>query len=341
MAKQTSTIEIEGRSITISNPDKVFYPKSGFTKGQVLDYYIRIAPVLLPHLADHPLTLKRYPEGVSGLHFYEKNCPAYRPHWMKTAKIWSEGNRRYMDYCVASDLAALVWLVNLADLELHTSLSKAPEINTPTVVAFDLDPGPPAGLVQCCQVALWIKEIFSGLRLQVFPKTSGGKGLQVYVPLNTAVTYEQTKPFAKAAARLLEMRYPGQVVSDMKKSLRSGKVLVDWSQNDAHKTTVCVYSLRAQERPTVSMPVTWRELETCLENRDPNSLVFLSNQALERVEKVGDLFEPVLSVQQTLPPAEELGGSVEQRRLAIRTGSPDGVFSTQSPHSARRRKAKP
>jgi bifunctional non-homologous end joining protein LigD len=340
MTKQTSTIEIEGRSITISNPDKVFYPKSGFTKGQVLDYYTRIAPVLLPHLADRPLTLKRYPEGVEGLHFYEKNCPTYRPQWMKTAKIWSEGNRRYMDYCVASDLAGLIWLVNLADLELHTSLSKAPEIKTPTVVAFDLDPGPPANLVQCCQVALWIKDIFAGLRLQAFPKTSGGKGLQVYVPLNTAVTYERTKPFAKALARLLEMRYPGQVVSDMKKSLRSGKVLVDWSQNDAHKTTVCAYSLRALERPTVSTPVTWREVETCLVNRDPDSLVFLPDQALERVEKAGDLFEPVLSVQQTLPPVEEFSGSVEQPG-AIRTGSPDGVFSTESRHAARRRKARP
>ena len=246
MTSKESLIEVEGREIKLSNLEKVLYPKAGFTKGQVIDYYVRVAPALLPHLAGRPLTLKRYPNGVDGMHFYEKNCPKYRPPWMKTAKVWSEGNHRFMDYCVVADLPTLVWLANLADLELHTWLARAPETQRPTVIAFDLDPGAPADIVQCCQVGIWIRAIFEQLGLQAFAKTSGSKGLQVYVPLNTAVTYEQTKPFAKAIARLLEERHPGQVVSDMKKSLRVNKVFVDWSQNDDYKTTVSVYSLRAR-----------------------------------------------------------------------------------------------
>lgn len=314
MAKQTSVIEVEGREIKLSNLDKVLYPKAGFTKGQLVDYYIRIAPVLLPHLAGRPLTLKRYPEGVEGFHFYEKNCPQHRPEWMKTAKVWSEGNKRFMYYCVVADLPSLVWLGNLADLELHTSLSVAPDMQRPTVIAFDLDPGAPASIVQCCQVGLWIKEIFEGLGLKAFAKTSGSKGLQIYVPLYTPVTYDQTKPFAKAVARLLETRYPDRVVSDMKKSLRTNKVFVDWSQNDNYKTTVCVYSLRAKDRPTVSTPVSWPEVENCLKKEDPESLVFVSDEALKRVEKMGDLFEPVRKLKQKLPDIESLdrpGGSEE------------------------------
>jgi bifunctional non-homologous end joining protein LigD len=299
-------IEVEGRQIKLSNLDKVLYPKTGFTKGQLVDYYVRIAPVLLPHLAGRPLTLKRYPEGVEGIFFYEKNCPSYRPEWMKTAKVWSEGNNRYMYYCVVEDLASLVWLANLADLELHTSLSVAPDTQRPTVIAFDLDPGAPANIVQCCQVGLWVKEIFEGFGMQAFAKTSGSKGLQIYVPLNTAVTYDQTKPFAKAVARLLEARYPDRVVSDMKKSLRTNKVFVDWSQNDSYKTTVCVYSLRAKERPTVSTPVSWPEVENCLKQEDPDLLVFTSDQVLKRMEKMGDLFEPVLQLKQKLPGVEAL-----------------------------------
>lgn len=306
MAKQESFIEVEGRQIKLSNLDKVLYPKAGFTKGQVVDYYIRIAPVLLPHLAGRPLTMKRYPEGVDGMFFYEKNCPKHRPDWVKTAKIWSEGNQRVMYYCVAEDLPTLVWMANLADLELHTSLSVAPEMERPTVIAFDLDPGPPANIVQCCQVGLWVKEIFAEFGMQAFAKTSGSKGLQVYVPLNTSVTYDQTKPFAHAIARILEERYPDRVVSDMKKSLRANKVFVDWSQNDVHKTTICVYSPRAKERPTVSTPVTWNEVENCLKQGDPEMLAFVSDQALERVDKMGDLFEPVLKLKQKLPDAEAL-----------------------------------
>ncbi|HEY7402844.1 MAG TPA: non-homologous end-joining DNA ligase [Candidatus Angelobacter sp.] len=301
MAKQETSIEVEGRQIKLSNLQKVLYPKAGFTKGQVVDYYVKIAPVLLPHLADRPLTLKRYPEGVDGMFFYEKNCPKYRPDWIKTAKVWSEGNKRFMFYCVVDQVATLVWLANLADLELHTSLSRAPELPRPTVIAFDLDPGAPANIVQCCQVGLWVREIFAQFGLQAFAKTSGSKGLQIYVPLNSAVTYNQTKPFAKAIAQLLEDRHPDGVVSDMKKSLRSGKVLVDWSQNDAHKTTINVYSLRAREQPTVSTPVTWEEVEQCLQRKNPDLLAFTSEQALQRVEKMGDLFEPVLKLKQKLP----------------------------------------
>jgi bifunctional non-homologous end joining protein LigD len=306
VAKQEAVIEVEGRPIKVSNLDKVMYPKVGFTKGQVIDYIVRIAPVLLPHLRGRALTLKRYPNGVDGMFFYEKNCPPHRPDWVKTAKIWSEGNNRDMYYCVAEDLSTLVWLGNLADLEFHTSLSLAKDKHRPTVIAFDLDPGPPANIVQCCQVGLWVRDIFSNLGLESFAKTSGSKGLQIYVPLNTPVTYDETKPFAKALARLLESRHPDRVVSDMKKALRVNKVFVDWSQNDDYKTTVCVYSLRAKDIPTVSTPVTWKEVETCLKKEDPELLVFTSDQVLKRVEKMGDLFEPVLNLKQNLPTIESL-----------------------------------
>ena len=343
MARQESLIEVEGRQIKLSNLDKVLYPKVGFSKGQVIDYYVRVAPVLLPHLAGRPLTLKRYPEGVNGIFFYEKNCPKYRPDWIKTAKIWSEGNDRYMYYCVVEDVATLVWLANLADLELHTSLSRAPEMQRPTVIAFDLDPGPPANIVQCCQVGLWVREIFEQFGLQAFPKTSGSKGLQIYVPLNTDVTYDQTKPFAKAIARLLEERHPEQVVSDMKKSLRTNKVFVDWSQNDSYKTTVCVYSLRAKERPTVSTPVTWHEVEECLKKADPELLVFTSDQVLQRVEKMGDHFAPVFKLRQKLPALEKLGQPAETATPA-RASKTKNISSAKPKRSAaagtRPRKAK-
>jgi len=306
MAGKESVLEVEGRQIKVSNLDKVLYPKAGFTKGQLIDYYVRIAPVLLPHLDNRALTLKRYPNGVDGMYFYEKNCPKYRPPWMKTAKVWSEGNNRFMDYCIASDVATLVWLANLADIELHTSLALASNVMRPTVIAFDLDPGPPANIVQCCQVGLWIREIFAQFQLQSFAKTSGSKGLQIYVPLNTAVTFDDTKSFARAIARLLEERHPDQVVSDMKKALRVNKVFVDWSQNDNHKTTVNVYSLRAKDQPTVSTPVTWQEVEQCLKKADPELLVFTFEQVLKRAEKSGDLFEPVLTLKQQLPKLDQL-----------------------------------
>ncbi|HET9743607.1 MAG TPA: non-homologous end-joining DNA ligase [Terriglobales bacterium] len=301
MPKTDTIIEIEGRKLKLSNLDKVLYPAVGFTKAQVIDYFVRIAPVLLPHLEGRPLTLKRYPEGVDGMYFYEKSCPKHRPDWVKTAPVWSSGRNDYIQFCLAQDIPTLVWAANLADLELHTSLSRAENIEQPTMMVFDLDPGPPADIVLCSQVGFWLKAIFDRLKLKSFAKTSGSKGLQIYVPLNTPVTYDQTKEFAHALARLLEEEHPDLIVSDMKKTLRVGKVFVDWSQNDVHKTTVNVYSLRAKERPTVSTPVTWEEVEKCLKKKDPNLLVFDSNQALARVAKMGDIFEPVLTLKQHLP----------------------------------------
>ncbi len=307
MPKDT-VVDVEGKHLKLSNLDKVLYPEAGFTKGQVIDYYVRIAPVLLPHLHGRPLTMKRYPNGVNGMFFYEKNCPSHRPEWVKTARVWSEGNKRWMDYCVFDDLATLVWAANLADLELHTSLSLGKDVLRPNFLVFDLDPGAPANIVQCCQVGVWVRDIFAKLHLQSFAKTSGSKGLQIYVPLNTAVTYDQTKSFAHELARLLERQHPQLVVSDMKKSLRTNKVLVDWSQNDDHKTTVCVYSLRAKERPTASTPVKWEEVENCLAKGDPKLLVFEAGEVLERAKKYGDLFAPVLKLKQKMPPLEALQG---------------------------------
>ena len=234
----------------------------------MIDYYVRIAPVLLPHLRGRPLTMKRYPNGVSGPFFYEKNCPEHRPEWVQTARCGARAITAGWTIAWSQDLPTLVWAANLADLELHTSLSLGKDVLQPTFLVFDLDPGPPANIVQCCQVGLWVRDIFAQLKLQSFAKTSGSKGLQIYVPLNTAVTYDQTKPFAHELARLLERQHPELVVSDMKKALRTGKVLVDWSQNDDHKTTICVYSLRAKERPTVSTPVKWEEVESCLKKGD-------------------------------------------------------------------------
>jgi bifunctional non-homologous end joining protein LigD len=296
-----ATLEVEGRKVDVSNLDKVFYPKTGFTKGQVIDYYIRVSAVLLPHLRDRPISLKRYPDGVDGFFFYEKQCPSHRPEWVKTTKVAkTEGGA--IDYCVMNDLPSLVWAANLADLEIHTFLHCGRSIHRPTALAFDLDPGAPADIVQCCQVGLWLKALFESFELQSFPKTSGSKGLQVYVPLNTAVTYERTKPFAHAVALLLEKQHPELVVSRMQKTLRKGKVLVDWSQNDDKKTTVNVYSLRAKERPTVSTPVTWDEVAATVKKKRAGQMVFDSEETLKRVEKYGDLFAPVLKLKQKLPP---------------------------------------
>ena len=294
-------VTFRGKRLTLSNLDKVFYPRAGFTKAQVIDYYLRIAPVLLPHLRDRPLTLKRYPNGVEGEFFYEKNCPSHRPSWVKTAPIWSDQNQRVMQFCLVQDVATLAWATNLADLEMHVPLHRRQDVDRPDSVVFDLDPGAPADLVQCCEVGLILQQTFARLGLTSFAKTSGSKGLQLYLPLNGKVTYADTKPFARAVAEALAARQPGLVVANMKKSLRSGKVLVDWSQNDPHKTTVCVYSLRARERPTVSMPVAWEEVEECARSRDPARLAFEADAALRRVEAQGDLFAPLLSMRQKLP----------------------------------------
>ncbi len=291
-------VEVEGRRLKLSNLDKVFYPAVGFTKGQVIDFYRRVAPVLLPHLRDRPLTLKRYPDGVEGQFFYEKQCPSYRPDWIKTVAVQ---NKREIHYCLANDLSTLIWLANLADLELHTSLAHAKDVMRPSMMVFDLDPGEPAAILECAQIGIELRDLFRNLGLDCYPKTSGSKGLQIYVPLNTPVTYEDTKPFAHAIAMLLEQKLPKLVVSNMKKSLRKGKVFVDWSQNDDHKTTICVYSLRARERPTVSTPVKWDEVETALKKKDPGRLVFDSDTVVKRVDKHGDLFAPVLEQKQKLP----------------------------------------
>jgi bifunctional non-homologous end joining protein LigD len=304
-----STIEVQGKQLKLSNLEKVLYPATGFTKQQVIDYYVRIAPAMLPHLAGRALTRKRYPNGVDAEFFYEKNAPQHRPDWVKTAPIWSEGNHRTVHYILANDLPTLVWLANLAALELHPSLALAKDITCPTMMVFDLDPGPPANIVQCCQVGIWLREIFDHFGLQSFPKTSGSKGLQIYMPLNTPTTYESTKTFARALAQLLEQEHPKMVVSDMKKSLRTGKIFVDWSQNDEHKTTVAVYSLRARERPTVSTPVSWDEVEQALKKKDANRLVFEAPQTVARVEKLGDLFAPVLKLKQRLPDLKAVAAS--------------------------------
>jgi bifunctional non-homologous end joining protein LigD len=305
-----TVVEVQGRKLNLTNLDKVLYPATGFTKGEVVDYAVRIAPVLLPHLAGRPLTMKRYPGGVDQEFFFEKNAPKHRPDWIKTAPIWSEGNNRNVNYILANDLPTLVWIANLASIELHPSLSLARDISTPTMIVFDLDPGPPANIVQCAQVGLWVREIFDHFGLQSFPKTSGSKGLQIYIPLNTKTSYEQTKPFAHALARLLEQEHPALVVSDMKKAIRTNKVFVDWSQNDQHKTTISVYSLRAREHPTVSTPVTWEEVEETLKKKDAGLLVFETKDVLARVQKMGDLFEPVQTLKQKLPQLSGLlGGS--------------------------------
>ncbi len=301
MGKKTE-VHVEGRRLLLSNLDKVFYPDPGFTKAQVIDYYTRVAPAVLPHLRDRPVTLKRYPDGVDGQYFYEKRCPVYRPDWVPTADIWSEGNQADITFCVINDLPTLIWAANLANLELHTYLHHVDSVERPTVIAFDLDPGPPAGILECCRVGLLVRDLFADLGLACYPKTSGSKGMQVYVPLNTpGVDYVQTKSLARAVAELLEKQYPDLVVSNMRKSLRVGKVLVDWSQNDAHKTTVSVYSLRAKDLPTVSTPVTWDEIEHALARNDGDLLTFQVETVLERIDDHGDLFLPVLTKRQELP----------------------------------------
>jgi bifunctional non-homologous end joining protein LigD len=291
------SVEVEGRELSLSNLDKVMYPAVGFTKGQVIDYYTRIAPVLLPHLRDRPLTLKRYPNGVEGGHFYEKQCPSHRPEWVRAEPV--ELSSKTIHFCVCEDLPTLVWLANLADLELHPSLSKVPEVERPTLMAFDLDPGPGTGLAECCEVALTLRDALAHLGLECFPKTSGSKGIQVYVPVNTDdVDYDHgTKRLSNALARHLESEHPKLIVSSQRKELRKNRVLIDWSQNDEHKTTVSVYSLRARQRPAVSTPLSWDEVE----EGDPDALVFEAEDVLARVEDQGDLFEPVATLEQRLP----------------------------------------
>jgi bifunctional non-homologous end joining protein LigD len=346
MAGKPSVVEIEGKHLSLTNLDKVLYPKVGFTKGQVIDYYARIAPVLVPHLKDHPLTLKRYPGGVDEEYFFEKNATKHRPDWVKTAPIWSEGNERNVNYILANDLPTLVWIANLASIELHPSLSLAKDIASPRSMVFDLDPGPPANIVQCCQVGMWLREIFEHFGLQSFPKTSGSKGLQIYVPLNSPTSYDVTKPFAHALARLLENEHRELVVSDMKKELRVGKIFVDWSQNDQHKTTVSVYSLRAREHPTVSTPVKWEEVEQALKKKDATLLVFEASQVLDRVQKMGDLFETVLTLKQKLPKLTGIAEATPEAGLELAAQADSGTKKAKKsakparPRSASKKKSR-
>jgi bifunctional non-homologous end joining protein LigD len=306
--KRDQEVTVGRRKLKLTNLDKILYPKTKTTKAEVIDYYARVADAMLPHLKGRPLTLRRFPEGVGNpaASFFEKNCPKHRPEWVKTTPIYVDRRAGEIDFCVCENLATLTWMAQLAALELHPSLSKATDMERPTVLAFDLDPGAPAGLVECCKVALRVRQIFSAFDLDCFPKVSGGKGLQVYIPLNTKVSYEQTSPFAKAVAQLLEKQTPKDVVSKMAKAERRGKVFVDWSQNHQKKTTIAVYSLRAREHPTASIPLHWREVERAAKRVDADNLRFEIPAAIKRVEKEGDLFEPALKLKQKLPKLTEV-----------------------------------
>ncbi|MDX6718399.1 MAG: bifunctional non-ous end joining protein LigD [Solirubrobacteraceae bacterium] len=293
-------VRVGGRTLKVTNLDKVLYPQVGFTKRDYIEYLVHVAPAMLAHLEGRPLTRKRYPDGVDGKSFFEKQCPSHRPEWVATAPI--PLSSKTVDFCICNDLPTLVWLGNLAALELHVSLSRAEPIERPTAMVFDLDPGPPATIVECCRVGLWLQGMFEGLGLRTFAKTSGNKGMQVYVPLNVPdATYERTKGFSRAVAELLESSEPDLVVARMAKALRAGKVFIDYSQNDEHKTTVGVYSLRARERPTASTPITWDEVRACHESGEPGQLVFEAGQVIERFAEHGDLFAPVLSLVQEIP----------------------------------------
>jgi bifunctional non-homologous end joining protein LigD len=301
MPRTTSELEIEGHTLTVSNLDKALYPEAGFTKGDVIRYFIDISSVLLPHLRARPITMKRYPEGVDHFFFYEKQCPRHRPEWIDTAAVMSERRGGEMQFCVVNNLASLVWMGNLADLELHTSLARAPAIGKPTMMVFDLDPGEGTNVLQCAQVAFWLRDKLESLKLESFPKTSGSKGIQVYVPLNTTTTFEVTKTASRHIADSVAADHPQAVVTNMLKKLRQNKVLIDWSQNDEHKTTVCVYSLRATKQPQVSTPLTWPELQKLWKRGDADAFRFSPDEVRQRVKKRGDLFAPVLKLKQRLP----------------------------------------
>lgn len=299
-ASQHTQAKIRGKVVTLSNLEKVFYPATGFTKGDVISYYRAVAPVLLPHLKNRPITLKRYPDGVEGNFFYEKQCPSHAPEWIKTTPV-AKGNGEIINYCLIQDEPSLVWAANIANLELHPFQHRARALTRPTALVFDLDPGPPADVLDCARVAVRIRDVFDGLGLRSFVKTSGSKGLQLVMPLNTPVTYDRTKEWAQAIAQLMAAKLPNEVVSKMTRLLRKGKVFIDWSQNDDTKTTVAVYSLRAKDSPTVSTPLEWTELENALRRKKASLLVFDTKAVLKRVKEKGDLFSEVLTLKQKLP----------------------------------------
>jgi bifunctional non-homologous end joining protein LigD len=301
---ETRTVEVDGKELRLTNLDKVLYPEVGFTKGEMVDYYAKVAPAIVPHLRGRAVTLRRFPEGVDDLDsaFFEKRCPKHRPKWVKTTRVQAGPNAGKIDFCVCDSLPTLIWMAQLAAIELHPSLSLGRAPKRPTVLAFDLDPGPPADVVDCSRVALRLREVLGQLELESFVKTSGSKGMQLYVPLNGKAIYEETRPFAQALAQLIAKQSPDEVLAKMgKKTDRSGKVLIDWYQNNERKTTIAVYSLRAREHPTVSTPVTWEEVEAVADSGDGSSLVFEAGDVLDRIEKHGDLFAPVLELEQQLP----------------------------------------
>ena len=301
---ENRVVEVDGRELKLTNLDKVLYPQVPFSKGEMVDYYAKVADAMVPHLSGRAVTLRRFPEGVDDLDsaFFEKRCPKHRPKWVKTTRVQAGPNAGKIDFCVCDSLPTLVWMAQLAAIELHPSLSLGRAPKRPTVLAFDLDPGPPADVVDCSRVAVRLREVLSQLGLECFVKTSGSKGMQLYVPLNTKTYYEETRPFAQALAQLIAKQTPDEVLAKMgKKTDRSGKVLIDWYQNNERKTTIAVYSLRARERPTVSTPVTWEEVEAVADSGDGSSLVFEAGDVIERIEKHGDLFAPVLELKQQLP----------------------------------------
>jgi bifunctional non-homologous end joining protein LigD len=294
-AGAATVVTIGGRDLSLSNLDKVLWPATGFTKGAMIDYYARVAPVLIPHLAGRAITLRRWPNGVEGGSFFEKNCPSHRPDWLPTVEMGD------IAYCGLDEPAAVVWTANLAAIELHPTLATAPDLDRPTYVVFDLDPGAPADAVTCARLALIMREALDRLGLAVWPKTSGSKGLQLYVPLGGTATYAGTRGFAQTLAAILEQAHPDLVVTTQDRSVRGGKVLIDWSQNTASKTTVSVYSLRALAEPGVSTPLRWGEVEAAADSGRLEDLRFTPDDVLARIEADGDLMAPVLAVTQELP----------------------------------------
>ncbi|MGN6557086.1 MAG: non-homologous end-joining DNA ligase [Solirubrobacterales bacterium] len=301
---ETRQVEVEGKELRLTNLDKVLYPETGFTKGEMVDYYARVAPAIVPHLSGRAVTLRRFPEGVDDLDaaFFEKRCPKHRPKWVKTAKVQAGPRAGTIEFCVCDSLPTLIWMAQLAAIELHPSLSLSRAPKQPTALVYDLDPGPPADVVDCARVALRLRDLLAQLDLECFAKTSGSKGMQLYVPLNTKTSYEQTRPFGQALAQIVAKQNPDEVLAKMgKKTDRSGKVLIDWYQNNERKTTIAVYSLRARERPTCSTPVTWDEVEKAADSGEGDHLVFETTAVLKRLDGHGDLFAPVLELEQELP----------------------------------------
>lgn len=289
-------VQVDDRTLKLTNVDKILYPEANFTKAAVLDYYGRIADFILPHLKNRPVTLKRFPDGVTSQAFYEKDAPRFTPDWVATADVPRRAGGRPIRYVMINDRPTLLWCANLASLELHPFLHRATALDTPRSIVFDLDPGEGATIATCAEVAFLLRDRLDKLGLKTWPKVSGSKGIQLYVPLNKTSTYATTQPFARALAASLAQEHPNLIVSEMAKNLRTGKVFIDWSQNSDFKTTIAVYSLRAKDRPYVSLPVTWEELEA-----HPDDLHFEPAAALQRVQKLGDLFAPVLELKQTLP----------------------------------------